>query len=99
MRMILPTDIDTLDNFKRQSKREIQKLKRSGRPKVLTINGKAAVIVQDASAYENLIRWMDQVDCIEAVQQGAAEADAGKLIDADEYFRKAKRRIRDNSKR
>jgi len=50
--MILPNDIHTLDSFRRQSKQHVDRLKDSGRPEVLTVNGKPAVIVQDASAYQ-----------------------------------------------
>jgi PHD/YefM family antitoxin component YafN of YafNO toxin-antitoxin module len=48
--MILPNDIHTLDSFRRQSKQHVDRLKETGRPEVLTVNGKPALVVQDASA-------------------------------------------------
>lgn len=93
MCMILPSDIDTLDNFKRQTKREIQKLKRSGRPKVLTVNGKPTVVVQDAAAYESQMHQLDYLDCVEAVREGAADIDAGRAVDAATYFKSLSRRM------
>jgi PHD/YefM family antitoxin component YafN of YafNO toxin-antitoxin module len=89
--MILPTEVDTLDHFKRQSRAEIRKLKRSGRPKVLTVNGKPAVIVQDAAAYEAQMRLLDEIDCVAAVREGAADADAGRLVDAVAFVRQLRR--------
>ena len=91
MRMILPTDIDTLDNFKRRSKRQIHRLKQTGRPTVLTVNGKPAVIVQDATAYERQMQRLMQLDVIEAVREGATDADAGRVEEASKFFRRLRR--------
>jgi len=40
-------DIYSLTEFQRDAKTHIKHLKKSGRPAVLTINGKAALVVQD----------------------------------------------------
>jgi hypothetical protein len=37
----------------------------AGEPEVLTMNGKAAVVVQDAEAYQRLL---DRVDCVDTVR-------------------------------
>ncbi len=89
--MILPTDIETLDNFKRRSKRQIHRLKQTGRPTVLTVNGKPAVVVQDASAYEKQMARLMQLDVIAAVREGAADADAGRVEDAGKFFKRLRR--------
>ncbi len=94
MRMIRPTDIDTLDNFKRRSRQEIAKLRRSGRPKVLTVNGVPAIVVQHAQSYEEIGSALDAAECIAAVRKAAAEADAGQLLDAKSCFRSLRRRLR-----
>jgi prevent-host-death family protein len=44
-------DIQSLTTFRRQSNQFLKQLKKSKRPVVLTVNGKAAAIVQDAKAY------------------------------------------------
>jgi prevent-host-death family protein len=41
-----------LTNFKRNSSDVIEQLKTTGQPMVLTVNGKAEVVVQDAKTYE-----------------------------------------------
>jgi prevent-host-death family protein len=86
--MILPTDIETLDNFKRRSKRQIHRLRQTGRPTVLTVNGKPAVVVQDAAAYQRQMERLMQLDVIEAVREGAADADAGRVEDAARFFKR-----------
>lgn len=36
------------------------RLRRSGRPEVLTINGKAELVVQDAAAYQRLLEALEK---------------------------------------
>lgn len=49
------TDIDSLTNFKRQTATYLKQLRATGTPVVLTVNGKAEVVVQDAAAYRRLV--------------------------------------------
>ena len=44
-------DIRSLSDFKRNTSELLDSLKKTGNPLVLTINGKAEVVVQDAEAY------------------------------------------------
>lgn len=53
--MIRPEDIGSLTDFSRNIKAHLKRLKRTGRPELLTVNGKAEVVVQSASAYQRLI--------------------------------------------
>jgi hypothetical protein len=45
----LSQDIHSLSDFKRQTAKFRTRLKKTGNPVVLTINGKAEMIVQDAA--------------------------------------------------
>ena len=40
--------IESLTNFKRNTREYLERIKESGHPLVLTVNGKAEVVVQDA---------------------------------------------------
>jgi PHD/YefM family antitoxin component YafN of YafNO toxin-antitoxin module len=60
--MIRPEDVKSLTDFTRNTKLHVKRLKRSGRPELLTVNGKAEVVVQSAGAYQLL---MDQIDAYE----------------------------------
>ena len=53
-------DIASLTDFHRNSKAHLKRLKLSGRPEVLTMNGKAVVVVQDAAAYQKLLAVVDR---------------------------------------
>ena len=48
-------DIQSLTTFRRRSGDFLKQLKKSKRPVVLTVKGKAAAIVQDAEAYQRLL--------------------------------------------
>ena len=48
-------DILSLTDFHRNSKAHLKRLRRTGRAAILTVNGKAEVVVQDAAAYERLL--------------------------------------------
>jgi hypothetical protein len=58
--MIALRDICSLTDFHRNSKRHILRLKQTGRPEVLTINGRAALVIQDAAAYERSLAEMSR---------------------------------------
>ena len=53
--MIQLNQIKPLTDFLRNAKAHIANLKASGQPEVLTVNGEAAVVVQDAESYQELL--------------------------------------------
>jgi len=58
--MIRTEDIESLTEFSRNMKANLKRLKRTGRPELLTVNGKAEVVVQSAAAYERLIEDLEK---------------------------------------
>ena len=52
----LTQDIQSLTTFRRRSGDFLKQLRKSKRPVVLTVKGKAAAIVQDAAAYQRLVQ-------------------------------------------
>ena len=74
--------IDSLTNFKRQTADYLRQLHESGSPMVLTVNGKAEVVVQDAAAYQRLVELAaraDREEAVAAVREGLADAEAGRI--------------------
>jgi hypothetical protein len=57
--MINVTDIHPLTGFLRDHKTHIERLEATGNPEVLTVNGRARVVVQDAIAYQRLLDAAD----------------------------------------
>ncbi len=82
----ITTDIQSLTTFRRSSGQFMKQLKKSKRPLVLTVNGKAAAVVQDAEAYQRLLDIAAQADAEEGIRQGLEGARKGKLRPAREFF-------------
>ena len=49
--MKLTRDIQSLSTFKRDTAKLVRQMKKTGQPVVLTVNGKAELVVQDAASY------------------------------------------------
>jgi prevent-host-death family protein len=59
--MVRPEDIVSLTDFTRNTKAHMKRLRQTGRAELLTVNGKAEVVVQSASAYERLIKALEKL--------------------------------------
>ena len=86
----LANDIRSLSDFKRNTVDLLDRLRKTGHPLVLTINGKAELVVQDAEAYQALL---DRVEAIEAIQRGLADVKAGRTRPARQVFDRLRRGI------
>ena len=70
----LSRDIHSLTDFKRRTTEFVKQLKETGAPVVLTVNGKAELVVQDAEAYQQLLQLAARLKVIEvAAIPSAAE--------------------------
>ena len=79
-------DIQSLTSFRRRSGDFMKQLRKSKRPVVLTVNGKAAAVVQDAAAYQRLLDIAARADANEGIRQGLEDAKKGRLRPAREFF-------------
>jgi prevent-host-death family protein len=79
-------DIHSLTAFRRRSGDFIKQLKKSKRPVVLTVKGKAAAVVQDAQAYQRLLDVAARAEANEGIRQGLEDARKGKTRPAREFF-------------
>jgi prevent-host-death family protein len=82
----ITTDIQSLTTFRRSSGDFIKHLKKSKRPMVLTVNGKAAAVVQDAEAYQRLLDIAARADAEEGIRQGLEDERKGRLRPIREFF-------------
>ncbi len=81
-------DIQSLTTFRRRSGDFMKQLKKSKRPVVLTVKGKAEAVVQDAEAYQRLLDIAARADVYEAIRQGLEDAASGRALPAREVFEK-----------
>lgn len=79
-------DIQSLSHFKRNTAQVMKQMRESGHPVVLTVNGKAEVVVQDAAAYQRLLALVEKAEMIEFLREAKADADAGQTVPAREFL-------------
>lgn len=85
----LANDIRSLSDFKRNTVDLLERIRKTGNPMVLTINGKAELVVQAAEAYQALL---DRVEAIEGIQRGLADVKAGRTKPASQVFARLRRK-------
>jgi len=78
--MFQSSDIHTVTEFSRKPAEHIKRLSESKRPEILTVNGKAAVVVQDAETYEKMAALADYAQSIQSIRQAMSEQ--GRPLDA-----------------
>jgi prevent-host-death family protein len=82
----ITSDIQSLTTFRRSSGDFMKQLKKTKRPVVLTVNGKAAAVVQDAEAYQRLLDIAARADAEEGIRQGLDDVGNGRTRPAREFF-------------
>lgn len=75
--MINLTNIHSVTEFQRNPKGILGKLKESEKPVVLTVNGKAELVVQDAALYQKLLDKVEAAEDFEAIREGLTQSLAG----------------------
>ena len=85
--MDITRDIQSLTAFRRRSGEFLKQLKKSKRPVVLTVKGRAAAVVQDAEAYQRLLDIAAQAQAVEGIRQGLEDVREGKVRPAREFFK------------
>lgn len=90
--MIQMTDIHPLTDFLRNHKEHIERLKKRGRAELLTVNGKAEIVVQDAEAYQKLLEAVERAETIAGIRRGLESMKQGKGRPAEEFFTESRRK-------
>jgi PHD/YefM family antitoxin component YafN of YafNO toxin-antitoxin module len=80
------SDINSLSNFKRNTPEFLRRLKATGHPVVLTINGKAELVVQDTASYQKLIELAERAERMEALQASIDNMRAGKISPVEDML-------------
>ena len=76
-------DIHSLTTFKRNSSGLMKQMKKTGRPLVLTIKGKAEVVLLDAASYQQIA---DYLDAVAGIREGLNQMKKGTGRAADKVF-------------
>ncbi len=76
----LKRDIESLTGFMRKAPEHLRRMKKTGQPLILTIKGKAEYVIQEATAYQKLMRFADELESLEFLKRSLQEADEGKTV-------------------
>ncbi len=87
-------DIRSLSDFKRRTPEFLRQLRESGHPVVLTINGKAEIVVQDAASYQKLLDHIDELEALEGIKRGLADIAAGRVTSLEDFERELRKKQR-----
>ena len=88
--MIDLREVRSVTEFQRNLKDYVGRLKEMKTPMVLTVNGRAEVVVQDAAGYQALLDRLERAETVAAIRQGMEEFEHGEGIP----LKQAERRLR-----
>ncbi len=88
--MIDLREVRSVTEFQRNVKGFVNQLKQKRGPMVLTVNGRAELVVQDAASYQELLDRLESAEALAAVREGLGQFARGEGIPLGE----AERRLR-----
>ena len=89
--MIDLREVRSVTEFQRNIKEYVGRLKKKKTPLVLTVNGRAELVVQDAASYQEMLDRLEHAETLAAISRGMDQAKRGegiKLEDAERRLMK-----------
>jgi len=68
-------------------------MKETQRPVVLTVNGKAELVIQDAEGYQETLDRLEHLEAVEAIRNGVEAAAAGRVKPARKALAKLQEKL------
>jgi hypothetical protein len=84
--MLDTRQIHPLTDFLRNHKAHVARLKETRSPEVLTVNGRAELVVQDVDSYQVLLDRLHHMETLAAIREGIASAERGELKPAEQVY-------------
>ncbi len=81
--MDVAQDTQSVTTFKRNSAGLMTQMRKTGRPLVLTVKGKAEAVLLDAAAHRDVA---NHLDAVASIRRGLAQAKKGLGRSVDEVF-------------
>jgi len=90
-------EIRSVTDFQRNAKDHLARIKRSKTPLVLTVNGRAEVVVQDAVAYQKLLHRVEELEteleAVNAIRVGLEDKQQGRVRPARAALKRLGRKL------
>ncbi len=90
--MIDVNEIRSLSDFKRNTGELVDRMKETGKPMVLTVNGKAQLIVQDAAAYQSMLDEREETEATKGILRGLNDVKHGRTQPARQALEEIRKR-------
>jgi prevent-host-death family protein len=90
--MVTLNEVHPLADFQKNAKGHLRRLNKTGQPEVLTVNGKPAVVVQDARSYQRLLDSVEQAEAIAGIKLGLESLSCGEGMPARTVFARLRRK-------
>jgi len=78
--------VHPVTDFVRNYKAFLARIKQTGKPEVLTVNGKPEYVVLDAKSYQEIATELERQSFIRAVNEGIEDKKAGRGVASAEAF-------------
>lgn len=88
MAISLTEDIRPMSEFKRNTRRVLNHMHKTGRPVILTVNGKADAVLIDAKTYEKHLKASNLAKLLAPAEEDIA---AGRVYPIDSFLREFER--------
>ena len=82
--MIDLREVRSVTEFQRNIKDYVGRLKKKKTPLVLTVNGRAELVVQDAESYQLMLDRLERAETLAAIRRGMEQAERGEGISLEE---------------
>lgn len=87
MAISVVNDIKSISELKKQTREVFQQLHRTGRPVIVTVNGRPDVVLLDAAVFE---RKLKALNLAELLAEGEADIKAGRVRPARAFLKALK---------
>lgn len=84
--MDITKDIQPMTTFRNHSAEFLDHIRETKRPIILTVNGRAAAVLQDAESYQRLLDIAAEADAMEGIRQGLEDMDTARTRPAEDVF-------------
>jgi PHD/YefM family antitoxin component YafN of YafNO toxin-antitoxin module len=82
---VLRREKRSMAEFQENAPEFSRKLKETGEPVVLAVDGGVDVVVQDADSYQKLLDEVEQARALEGIRQGLEDMKAGRTLTLEQF--------------
>jgi PHD/YefM family antitoxin component YafN of YafNO toxin-antitoxin module len=90
--MIDLREVRSVTEFQRNIRDYVGRLKEKKTPLVLTINGRAELVVQDAESYQEILDRLEHAETLAAIRKGIGQFERGEGIALEEAEKKLRKK-------